>query len=198
MQAPLERLSRALSKLPGIGRKTADRMALKLAYHRDGILRDLVAALNEVSATVRSCSRCGAVTVVDADPCRICTDTSRDGSILYVVEDPSDVVAIENTGVIRGRYHVLMGKLSPMDAKGPWDLRLERLLKRIDEEKFGEVILALGTDMASDTTANFIHELLKDRGLKVTRLALGLPVGSGIAYSDPVTLERAIGGRQAM
>ncbi|MEI6971406.1 MAG: recombination mediator RecR [bacterium] len=198
MQAPLERLSRALSKLPGIGRKTADRMALKLAYNRDSTIRELVGALNEVSASVRSCSRCGAVTLIDADPCRICTDSSRDGSILYVVEDPSDVVAIENTGVVRGRYHVLAGKLSPMDSKGPWDLRLEKLLKRIDEEKFAEVILALGTDMASDTTASFIHELLKDRGLKVTRLALGLPVGSGIAYSDPVTLERAIGGRQAM
>lgn len=198
MHAPLERLSRALSKLPGIGRKTSDRMALKLAYHQDGMLKELVGALNEVGATIRSCSRCGAVTVVDADPCRLCTDSSRDSSILYVVEDPSDVTAIENTGGVRGRYHVLMGRLSPMDGTGPWDLRLERLLKRVDEEKFGEIILALGTDMASDTTANFIHELLKSRNVKVTRLALGLPVGSGIAYSDPVTLERAIGGRQVM
>lgn len=198
MQAPLERLSRALSRLPGIGRKTADRMALRLAYHQDSMLKELVGALNEVSETVRSCSRCGAVTLVGTDPCGICTDSRRDGSILYVVEDPSDVVSIENTGGVRGRYHVLMGKLSPMDGKGPWDLRLERLLKRVDEEKCGEIILALGTDMASDTTANFINELLKSRKVKVTRLALGLPVGSGIAYSDPVTLERAIGGRQAM
>ncbi|MEI6809782.1 MAG: recombination mediator RecR [bacterium] len=198
MNAPLERLSRALSRLPGIGRKTADRMSLRLAYHPDSMLKELVGALNEVSATVRSCSRCGAVTVVDADPCRICTDSTRNGSILYVVEDPGDVVAIENTGCVRGRYHVLMGKLSPMDGNGPWDLRLERLLKRLDEDKYSEIILALGTDMASDTTANFIHELLKARGVNVTRLALGLPVGSGIAFSDPVTLERAIGGRQAM
>jgi len=198
MNTPLDRLSRALSKLPGIGRKTADRMALKLAYHQDTLLRDLVGALNEVSATVRSCSECGAVTVAGADPCRLCTDTSRESSILYVVEDPSDVIAIENTGVVRCRYHVLMGKLSPMDGNGPWDLPLEHLLKRIDTKKFEEVILAIGTDMASDTTANFIRELLKERNVKVTRLALGLPVGSGIAYSDPVTLERAITGRQAM
>ena len=198
MNIPLDRLSRALSKLPGIGRKTADRMALKLAYHQDTLLRALAGALNEVSATVRSCSECGAVTVAGMDPCKLCTDTSRDSSMLYVVEDPSDVIAIENTGVVRGRYHVLMGKLSPMDGNGPWDLPLELLLKRIDSNKFAEVILAVGTDMASDTTANFISELLKGRNVKVTRLALGLPVGSGIAYSDPVTLERAITGRQAM
>jgi len=198
MAQPLERLTRALNKLPGVGRKSADRMALKLAYSRDTILSELVAALNEVSETVRSCSECGAVTTADADPCRICTDVTRDGSVLYVVEEPSDVVAIESSGGIRGCYHVLMGKMSPMDDKGPWDLRLEQLLKRVDSGKYEEIILALGTDMNSDATVNFISELLKSRKVKVTRLALGLPVGSGIGYSDPVTLERAIKGRQVM
>jgi recombination protein RecR len=198
MAQPLERLARALVRLPGVGRKSAERMALKLAYNRDTILVELAEALAEVRETVRSCSECGAVTTADADPCRICTDVERDSSILYVVEEPSDVVAIENSGGIRGLYHVLMGKMSPMDGKGPWDLRLERLLKRVDSGKHEEVILALGTDMNSDATACFISELLRDRMIKVTRLALGLPVGSGIGYSDPVTLERAIKGRQKM
>jgi len=170
-------------------------MALKLAYDRENLLQDMVAALSDVSATVRPCSLCGAVTNTGEDPCRMCRDPARSGEALCVVEDPSDILSIENAGGFNGRYHVLMGRISAMNSKGPWDIRLEKLVQRIDREGFKEVILALGTDMESDSTAAFIHELLRGRKVRITRLASGLPVGSGISYSDPVTLSRAIRGR---
>ena len=198
MAAPLDRLMRVLARLPGIGSRSAERIAVKLAYGDDELRAELISALQEVSAKVRKCSRCGAVTTVEQDPCKLCTDVTRDGSVLCVVEEPSDVIAVERSGAIRGRYHVLMGKISPMNGKGPWDLRLKDLLERLEKEPIKEVILALSTDVESDATAGFIHELLKDRGVTVTRLAFGLPVGSGVAYSDPVTLQRAIRGRQGV
>jgi recombination protein RecR len=196
MVEELDKLVEALSKLPGIGRRSAERIAFRLVSRQSGLVDELIAALKHAGARVKTCSRCGVVTTTDRDPCRFCTDPARDQTALYVVEDPSDVYAIERAGGIRGRYHVLMGKISPMSGEGPSDLRLESLLERIDQESCTEVILALNTDVESDATASFIRELLKDRDVKVTRLALGLPVGSGIAYSDPVTLGRAISGRQ--
>ncbi len=196
MVEALDRLVAVLSKLPAIGRRSAERIAFRLVCRQTGLIDDLVTALQDVKTHVRTCSQCGVVTTADRDPCKFCSDPGRNGSVLYVVEDPSDVYAIERAGGVSGRYHVLMGKISPMSGEGPWDLQLRSLVDRIDREACKEVILALNTDVESDATAGFIRELLKDRDVKVTRLARGLPVGSGIAYTDPVTLNRAISGRQ--
>lgn len=191
----LDKLTACLSKLPGVGRRSAERMAMKLVRDHDGLLKNLLAALEEAGKNVCCCSRCGSVTSVDEEPCRLCTSQSRDGSVLCVVEEPSDIVMIEKSGGFHGRYHALMGKVSPMKGDGPDNLRIKSLLERIEKEKFEEIILALSTDVEGDSTASFITDLLKDKKVKITRLAFGLPAGSGIMYSDPVTLERAIMGR---
>ena len=196
--ASLDRLIGCLCKLPGIGRRSAERIALKLAREPTGILKDLMLALRDVGEQVRSCSRCGALTPVPNAPCRLCTDARRDGTVLCVVEDPNDIVPIEKSLSFRGRYHSLMGRLSPMAGQGPEDLRLGALMKRLDEEKFQEVILALNTDVESDATAAYLAEMLRNRNIRVTRIAFGLPAGSGIVYSDAVTLARAMKGRQAV
>jgi recombination protein RecR len=179
-----------------VGKRSAERMATRLARNRGNLCEELADALREVAASVRSCSRCGSLTSVGEDPCRLCTDARRDGRMLCVVEDPSDIVALEQSGGYRGRYHALMGKISPMQGEGPGDLRIQSLLKRVREEGIEEVLLALNTDVESDATASFIGALLHKEGARVSRLAYGLPAGSGIRYSDPVTLSRAIKGRQ--
>lgn len=191
----LDKLVACLSKLPGIGRRSADRMAMKLVREQDGLLKELIAALEDAGRHVRCCSRCGSVTSVDEEPCRLCTGHDRDSSVLCVVEEPGDIVMIERSGGFHGRYHALMGKISPMKGDGPDNLRIKSLLERIEKEKVEEIILALSTDVEGDSTAGFIADLLKGRKVKVSRLAFGLPAGSGIMYSDPVTLERAIRGR---
>ena len=192
----LEQLTAALARLPGIGRRSAARMAMRLIEDREGLLRVLSAALDEAAREVRLCNRCGAVTVAGRDPCRLCTDPARDDRVLCVVETPSDIAGIEAAGAFRGRYHALMGKLSPMKGDGPEQLRIGVLLKRVKAGGIEEVILALNTDVESDATAVYLAESLTPLGVRVTRLAQGLPVGSGIAYSDPVTLARAMQGRR--
>jgi len=192
----LDKLTRALSKLPGVGRRSAERMAMKLAADPEGLIMPLVAALEETRQTVAFCSRCGAMTDADRDPCRLCTDPARDGSSVCVVEDPSDIVALESTGAYTGRYHALMGKLSPMRGEGPNDIRIRALVRRIKEEGIKEVLLALNTDVESEATAGLIGDILKSRGIRTTRLAYGIPAGSGIRYADTITLDRAIRGRQ--
>jgi recombination protein RecR len=192
----LDKAMACFSKLPGIGRRSAERMAMKLVSDRTGMLKDLIAALQGVNEQIRCCSRCGALTPRDQDPCRFCADAARDGAVLCVVEEPSDVLQIENTGGYRGRYHVLMGKLSPMQGMGPGQLRLESLVLRLKSEPIKEVILALNADVESEATANMIRDLLAGCAVKVTRPAMGIPAGSGIAYSDAVTLARAMGSRQ--
>ena len=194
----LDRIAAALAKLPGIGRRSAERMAYSLAWDTEGALRELLQALRDAEESVRLCSRCGAITTVSESPCRLCTHPARDGTVVCVVQSPGDIVAIERTGSYKGRYHALMGIISPMHGEGPRDLRLQPLLTRIDEESFKEVILALGTDMESESTASYIAELLKNKKVRITRLASGIPVGSGVGYSDQVTLARAIKGRQNM
>ena len=196
--ACLDKLIVCLARLPGIGRRSAERMALKLARDPRGLLRELALALKEVGEQVGSCSRCGALSPVGTDPCRLCTDPRRDGTLLCVVEDPTDIRAIEKSLGFTGRYHALMGRLSPMDGEGPADLRIGELEKRIPAEGVREVILALNTDVESDATARFIADRLKSMNVKVTRIAFGLPAGSGIVYSDAVTLARAMKGRQDM
>ncbi|MBT3191092.1 MAG: recombination protein RecR [Verrucomicrobia bacterium] len=194
----LEKLTRSLSRLPGVGRRSAERMAMKLASDPEGLVLPLIEALEETRRTVAFCSRCGAMTTVDRDPCRLCTDSLRDATTICVVEDPSDIVSMESTGAYTGRYHALMGKISPMRGDGPNDIRIRALVRRIKTEGIKEVVLALNTDIESEATAELIAGILKERGIRATRLAYGIPAGSGIRYADSVTLDRAIRGRQAL
>lgn len=191
----LDKLTDCLSKLPGTGRKTAERMAIKLARDHNNLIKNMISALEDVSKNVCCCSHCGSITTIDKNPCKLCTDQRRDSSVLCVVEEPGDIIMIERSGGFHGRYHALMGKISPMKGEGPDNLRIKLLLERVEKEKIKEVILALSTDVEGDSTASFITDLLKNKNVKVSRLAFGLPAGSGILYSDPVTLSRAIKGR---
>ena len=158
-------------------------------------MEPLVAALESARGRVRCCSRCGSFTTSDRDPCDLCTDLTRDGGVVCVVEEPADIVQIEASGAFRGRYHALGGKLAPSRRMGPDRLRFAELADRVVREGFGEVLLALSTDMDGDATAGYAAEILKGTGAKVTRLAFGLPADSGVAYSDPLTLRRAIANR---
>lgn len=196
-QSHLANLSRSLSRLPGVGRRSADRMALSLvrqSSHADELIR----ALQSVRENVHMCTFCGSVTAVGEDICALCASAYRNDALLCVVEDPADIAAIESSGGYRGRYHALMGKLSPMSAQGPEQLRVKSLLERVQAGSFQEVILAISTDVEGDGTCSYLRELLGKHNVKVTRLAFGLPAGSGIAYSDAVTLERAMRGRQML
>lgn len=196
MVAPVAELERCLAKLPGFGRRSASRAALALVREPGRLAEPLMAALKAAHDGVRCCSRCGAFTTADRDPCETCVDETRDGSVLCVVEDPADIVSVEASGAFHGRYHALGGKLSPTRHMGPESLRISSLAARVRSEGVKEVLLALSTDMDGDATAGYVAEVLKDHGVKVTRLAFGLPADSGIAYSDPLTLKRAIAGRR--
>lgn len=193
---PLSPLVACLSKLPGVGRRSAERMAVRIARDRGTLKRDLVAALEEVESTVCECRLCGNLTLRTEDPCRICSDPGRANGQLCVVQDPGDITNLERAGGFKGRYHALMGKLSPMQEQGPAQLRLRSLVERIGSEQIQEVILALNSDVEGDATARFLLETLEHRQVKVTRIAFGIPAGSGIGYSDPVTLARAMEGRR--
>ena len=197
MIAPISELERCLAKLPGLGRRSASRAALALVREPGRLMEPLMAALKSAQGSVRCCSRCGAFTTVDRDPCDCCTDATRDGSVVCVVEEPSDIVSIEASGGFRGRYHALGGKLSPVHHMGPEKLRFAELKDRVVREGIAEVLLAVSTDMDGDATAGYAVEILRGTGAKVTRLAFGLPADSGIAYSDPLTLKRAIANRIA-
>lgn len=193
---PLNLLINRLARLPGVGRRSAERMAFRLALDTKSLRRDLVTALEEVDAHICCCSRCGNLTLKSKDPCAICTDDRRDRHLMCVVEDPSGIQQIEAAGAYQGVYHCMMGKLSPMQGQDIPPDSVERLLTRVREEKVREVILAFDSDMESDATTSYLHERLGGEGVQVTRLAFGIPAGSGIAYSDPVTLARALHGRQ--
>ncbi len=197
MLAPIDTLERALARLPGLGRRSAGRAALALLRDPERLLDPLVLALRDARENVCCCPRCGAFTVRGVEPCALCTDAARDGARVCVVEEPADIVTVEGAGAFRGRYHVLGGKLSPARRMGPERLRLGELKDRIVREGFAEVLLALSTDMEGDATAGFVAETLRDwpsatAPVRVTRLAFGLPADSGVAYSDPLTLRRAI------
>ena len=190
------RLTASLGRLPGIGRRSAERIAMRLVRDGDDLLPGLMQALEDVRQSLCCCSKCGSITAVGENPCSLCTAEGRDKALLCVVEEPNDILTIERSGAFHGRYHALMGKLSPARGEGPEELRLKALLARVDDEKFEEVILALSTDVEGDATASYIIEALKPRRVRVSRLAFGLPVGSGIAYSDAETLAKALKGRQ--
>ena len=195
MLEPIAVLEACLAKLPGLGRRSAQRAALALVREKERLLKPLAFALSEAAAKVTTCTCCGAFTTLDRNPCAFCTDATRDRDVLCVVEEPADIISLESSGAFRGKYHALGGKLNPARHMGPGKLRLAELKDRVLRENISEVLLAVSTDMDGDATAGYIVELLRGTGAKVTRLAFGLPADSGIAYSDPLTLRRAIRGR---
>ena len=196
MLEPLDNLIHALSRLPGFGRRSSERAALALVRRPETLLDTLVQALQEAREGVCLCSKCGAFTTHNADPCPLCTRADRDDSLLCVVEDPADIHTIETAGAFRGRYHALMGKLSPGRQTGVGELRIAALVQRVQAEPIREVLLAISTDLEGDATAGYIAERLRARDVRLTRLAFGLPCGSGVSYADPLTLRRAVQGRQ--
>jgi recombination protein RecR len=188
-QSPaLERLVRSLQGLPGLGRKSATRLALHLLADRQDA-EELATAMAEAAERVTHCSVCGAIT--EADPCTICSDPRREATLLCVVASPVDVLPFEKAAFYRGRYHVLGGLLSPLEGVRAEDLPLDRLLARIDEDQVREVILALDTSVEGETTALYIQRLLEGRPVGISRLATGIPVGGALAYTDEATLQRA-------
>ncbi len=195
MLPPVDNLIRVLARLPGLGRRSAERAALALIGKPAQLSDPLCEALREVRDTVVCCDLCGGLTLAGQQPCRLCSDRGRNRTQLCVVEEPADILAIERAGVFHGCYHALLGKLSPARRGSPETLRLKELARRVGEGGVEEVILALSTDMEGDATAAYIDEMLRPCGVRVTRLAFGLPADSGVGYSDPVTLKRAINGR---
>jgi recombination protein RecR len=195
MVQPVDNLIRALSKLPGLGRRSAERAALAIVRKPDQLSDPLMQALQEVRESIECCDVCGGLTLVGDQPCRLCGDDTRRTDLICVVEESSDILALERAGVFRGKYHALLGKISPARQSPPAALRLKELSERVAAGGVSEVILALSTDMEGDSTAAYIDEMLKPFDVRVTRLAYGLPADSGIGYSDPITLKRAINGR---
>ena len=190
----MARLVEALNRLPGIGRKSAERIVFHLLKASPEETEELAGLLKEVRAGTRFCRECHNLT--DAETCRICENPMRDHTTLCVVEDPKDVAAIEKTGTYRGLYHVLLGSLSPLEGVGPEELRIQTLLKRVKSGKVREVILATNPNTEGETTALYLAEILKPHRLKISRIARGIPVGSALEFMDPATLERALEGRQ--
>jgi recombination protein RecR len=190
----LELLVEELAKLPSIGQKTAQRLALHiLRSSKEDSLR-LSDAIRAVKERVGLCGVCGNFS--DEDPCRLCADPQRDATLVCVVEQPGDVMAFERTGQFRGRYHVLGGALSPLDGTHPEDLRIKPLLERLRDDTVREVILATNPNVAGEATALYLSKLLAPLGVRVTRIARGVPMGSDLEYSDQVTLARALEGRR--
>jgi recombination protein RecR len=185
-----------LGRLPGVGPKSAQRIAFHLLAADPVDVRRLADALVEVKARVRFCSTCG--NVAEAELCRICRDPRRDPSVLCVVEEPKDVVAVERTREYRGRYHVLGGAISPIEGIGPDDLRLRELMSRLADGTVTELILATDPNLEGEATATYLARLVKPMGLQVTRLASGLPVGGDLEYADEITLSRAFEGRRLL
>ena len=185
-----------LGRLPGVGPKSAQRIAFHLLAADPVDVRRLVSALEEVKARVRFCAVCG--NVAEDERCRICKDPRRDPAVLCVVEEPKDVVAIERTREFRGRYHVLGGAISPIEGIGPDDLRVRELMTRLADGTVTELILATDPNLEGEATATYLARLVKPMGLRVTRLASGLPVGGDLEYADEVTLGRAFEGRRLL
>jgi recombination protein RecR len=185
-----------LGRLPGVGPKGAQRIAFHVLAADADDVRRLVSALTEVKEKIRFCSTCG--NVAEADRCRICLDPRRDSSVLCVVEEPKDVVAIERTREYRGRYHVLGGAISPIEGVGPDDLRVRELMARLADDVVTELILATDPNLEGEATATYLARMIKPMGLRVTRLASGLPVGGDLEYADEITLGRAFQGRRLL
>jgi recombination protein RecR len=193
---PITALVAALNKLPGIGPRSAERIALHLVQSETDAVKQLAEAIVRAREQIQFCSVCGALT--EKSPCTICSDPRRDASIVCVVEQPTDIFSLEKSGTFRGTYHVLGGKISPLDGVEPEDLRIAELEKRLAQEPVKEVIIALGTDVEGDATGFYLAKQLARSGLKITRIAHGLPAGSGLEFADELTLSRALEGRREM
>ena len=190
----LQRLIADLSKLPGVGQKTAARLALYLFRASREYTESLAAGILEVKRDIGICSTCFNLT--DKDPCRICRDPNRDQSVLCVVEEVGDLLALEQAGVFPGCYHVLQGVLAPLDGVGPENLRIKELLIRLEQGVIKEVVLAINPSTEGEATAAYIAGLLKNQGVSVSRIAQGIPMGGDLKYLDAVTLRRAMEGRR--
>ena len=193
---PLAALINEMSKLPGIGSKTAQRLAFHILSLDDKEAERLAHAILTAKKEMRYCSVCGNLT--DTDPCGICSDESRDRSVICVVESPKDVMAMERIREFNGLYHVLHGVISPMDGVGPEDINLMSLLKRLQAEDVDELIIATNPNIEGEATAMYIARLIKPTGIKVTRIAHGIPVGGDLEYADEVTLLKAVEGRREL
>lgn len=186
----------ALNRLPGIGPRSAERIALHLVQVKTDSVKQLAEAMVRARERIQFCSVCGALT--ESSPCEICRDPRRDGSLICVVEQPVDILSLEKSGTFRGKYHVLGGKISPLDGVEPEDLRIVELERRLGQEPIHEIVLALGTDVEGDATGYYLAKRLARGGLKITRIAYGLPAGTGLEFADELTLSRALEGRREM
>ena len=186
----------ALGKLPGIGPRSAGRIALHLVQTDSAAVKQLAEIILLAREKIKFCNVCGALT--EPSPCSICTDTRRDASLVCVVERAVDILSIEKSGAYHGKFHVLGGKISPLDGVEPEDLRIAALEKRLGLEPFKEIVIALGTDVEGDATSHYLAKRLARKGLKISRIAYGLPAGSGLEFADELTLSRALEGRREM
>jgi recombination protein RecR len=191
---PIDHLIEALTKLPGVGRKTASRLTFHILRSSLSEAQELARAILDVKEKIHLCSVCFNLT--DEDPCRICQNENRNREVLCVVEGANDLIAIENTGTFNGRYHVLHGTISPLDGVGPEDIKIRELMERLPREGVREVILATNPTVEGGATALYLTELIKPLGVKVMRIAYGIPMGGEIEYSDGMTLSKALEGRR--
>lgn len=192
----VDELVKEFKKMPGIGLKTAQRLSFYILRISEQEADKLARAIMQVKEKVRYCSICGNIT--ESDPCQICTDSRRDSQTICVVEEPKDILVIEKTGEYRGTYHVLMGAISPLDGIGPENLKIDSLIERVKSKGVKEVILATNPNAEGEATATYLSRLLKPLGIKVYRIARGLPVGSELEYADEVTVTKALEGKLEM
>jgi len=183
-----------LSRLPGIGRKSAERLAFYILRSKDEYAEALIKSISDVKNTIIFCKDCNNLS--EAELCDICSDTTRDASLICVVEDPNDVIAIEKMGQFRGRYFCLMGALSPLDSIGPDELKIDKFLELVSKKKIKEIVIATDSDEEGNTTALYLARVVKPLGVKLTRIAFGIPVGSNVEYADQATLIKAFEGRR--
>ena len=193
---PITVLIATLGKLPGIGPRSAERLALHLVQSDVGDIKQLAQTLVQAREKIRLCSICGSLT--EQETCSICSDTRRDGSLICLVEQAVDIISIEKSGTYHGKYHVLGGKISPLNGVEPEDLKIAELESRLTREPVKEIVIALGTDVEGDATSNYLAKRLSRAGLKITRIAHGLPAGSGLEFADELTLTHAMAGRREM
>ncbi|HEY3762829.1 MAG TPA: recombination mediator RecR [Verrucomicrobiae bacterium] len=186
----------ALGKLPGIGPRSAERIALHLVQTDSGSVKQLAEVILHAREKIKFCDICGSLT--EQSPCSFCTDTRRDASLVCIVERAVDILSIEKAGSFRGKFHVLGGKISPLDGVAPEDLRIADLENRLAREPIREVVIALGTDVEGDATSNYLAKRLARPNVKISRIAYGLPAGSGLEFADELTLSRALEGRREM
>ena len=194
--AALRNLIAQLRQIPGVGPRSAERIALWIVRARNDQPEQIAAAISDTRQSIHPCALCGFFTTEDI--CQICADSSRLSELLCVVEQPTDILPLEKTSAFRGRYHSLGGKISPLDHVAPEDLRIKELLERLDQEKISEIIFALPADVEGEATTNYLVDLLKDNAVTLTRIARGLPAGAGLESVDELTLYQALSGRTKM